>query len=279
MHIKVTNFVVLVLASLTIFSGRILTAQPNIIGKNFSNQFQIGGHNPELGPRSAENADISTLSFYTFARYVLSRNTVLEVEIPFSFWELKTAYYTEREFTWGNPYVGGEMLFENFSLSARFGLYVPLAPGEGDKNYRAADMGYMSNYIHGAEFFAADRIPLYGGVRYYKSFSDFFLTLDGGASVWFGRQESGKMNSFFLYQAQLGYVLDNWIFAALLDGRYIFHETEMYFDEKIYNQIGLEVKLDLNPYQPSLFAVKPLAYSYLDSINSFVGLRLTMFLK
>jgi hypothetical protein len=275
------NFAILLsILFVTLIPTRKIQGDTTLIHDNFLNYISISGRKPKLGHNSENNTKIITSTFLLSARFLVANNIISKFGIPFSYWELKINSFSEKEFTVGNPYLGFEIFSKKHSVSGEFGINLPLAPGNNEKNGQAAAIGFMTNYINRAEAFEPNRIPIYVGLNYYyKATANLIMIYRGGTSLWFDSKGGEKTNSYLLYKFKIGYIIEKVTFFINWDGRFVLHEKHKYFNEKLYNQFGLEIKLNWNNFQPSFFFVKPLTNAYESSINSYVGARLIIYLK
>jgi hypothetical protein len=277
---KLNSAIFLSILFISLIPTRKVQGDTKFINDNFSNYISVSGRKPKLGHNSENNTKIITSTFLLSARFLVANNFISKFGIPFSYWELNINSFSEKEFTFGNPYLGIEMFSRKLSMSSEFGINLPIAPENNEKNGQAAAIGFMTNYIDRAEAFEPNRIPIYVGLNYYyKATSNLIMKYSGGTSLWFDSKGGEKMSSYLLYKLKVGYNIKKVTFFINWDGRFVLHEKHKYFNEKLYNQFGLEIKLDWNNYQPYFFFVKPLTNAYEASINSYVGGGLLIYFK
>ncbi len=224
-----------------------------------------------------ENFTFPSLAFNIYGRYSVSEKVTLVADLPFAYSSFSFSGFgadeSENNFVAGNMYLGAEIASNDKSFTTELGIRIPTAT---DDNIGSTVLVF-SNYDR-TESYVSDFMDIGARGNYFLSLEENLqLRLRGGANllIFTGGEEDIDSELLADYAGQ--FIYSSGVVNAKfgISGQAIITESDLDFDERVVNSLGLAVDFDLNGFTPGVGVKLPLDQDVREIIDAVLSVNFT----
>jgi hypothetical protein len=221
----------------------------------------------------AESISGSTSITYISARIPVSKTLRLKPEIPIGYASIVVDGIAETTTTFGNPYLGLEVLGSDGTSTAEIGLRLPTIFSETPLTQIA-----IATDFDRFESFALETAAVTGSFVGRNKSADMQMEVAGGVTVLIPFDDRDT-DIYGQYAGQIAFRANKLGFITGLTGRILFTEPNINYGQRSTHQIGFSMIAYFGAFRPGITARLALDRPLRDWINAVVGINASYEIK